>query len=160
MSYTVIEEFIVQRGDSATHYSKVGSKVELSDEEAAELLAAGKIARPGEEPSAEVATAEPVAVRTPYTILDEFIVQRGDSAVHYSDVGKTADLSDEEAAEQIAAGTVAAAKQAAESEPSAEDDMANTQAWLDAEQAHNADVTAWLEAEKAETKQARGRRDT
>ena len=43
MSYTVAEEFIVLRDGSAVHYSDVGSTVELSDAEAAELIEAGKI---------------------------------------------------------------------------------------------------------------------
>ncbi|OMC02172.1 hypothetical protein [Mycolicibacterium fortuitum] len=43
MSYTVADEFIVLREGAAVHYSDVGSTVELSDAEAAELIEAGKI---------------------------------------------------------------------------------------------------------------------
>lgn len=44
MSYTVLEEFVVQRGDAVVHYSQVGQSAELTDDEGAELLAAGKVA--------------------------------------------------------------------------------------------------------------------
>lgn len=47
MSYTVAEEFIVLRDGAAVHYSDVGSTVELSDAEAAELIAEGKVTAPG-----------------------------------------------------------------------------------------------------------------
>lgn len=41
--YTVAEEFIVLRDGAAVHYSDVGSTVDLTDVEAAELIEAGKI---------------------------------------------------------------------------------------------------------------------
>ncbi|MBU8833602.1 hypothetical protein [Mycolicibacterium goodii] len=42
-SYTVVEPFIVMRDGKAVHYVDVGSQVELSDDEAALLLDAGKV---------------------------------------------------------------------------------------------------------------------
>lgn len=41
--YTVAEEFIVLRDGAAVHYSQVGSTVDLTDAEAAELIEASKI---------------------------------------------------------------------------------------------------------------------
>lgn len=46
MSYTVAEEFILLREGAAVHYSDIGSTVDLTDAEAAELIEAGKIAVP------------------------------------------------------------------------------------------------------------------
>lgn len=44
MSYNVSDEFIIERDGAAVHHLDIGSTVELSDEEAAELIAAGKVA--------------------------------------------------------------------------------------------------------------------
>ncbi|UXA19549.1 hypothetical protein [Mycobacterium sp. SMC-4] len=43
MSYTVVEEFVILRDGGVVHHKTVGSEVELTVEEAAALVAAGKV---------------------------------------------------------------------------------------------------------------------
>lgn len=159
MSYTVLEEFIILRDQKAVHYSDVGSKVELSDDEAAELLAAGKVCE-GDPPAVEPPALEPEVIRSPFVVAEEFIILRDGAAVHYSDIGSTALLSDDEAAEPLAAGQVERPA-ADEPEPVAETapDPALAE-WLTAESQYKADVSEWLEAEKQQAKKSQGRRES
>lgn len=99
MPYTVIKDVVVCREEGTVHYP-AGTRIVDDLPETAELLAAGKIVPEGQEPVGAVTPEEP---RCPYTVVEEFIVQRGESAVHICDVGSTVELTDGEAAQAGAA---------------------------------------------------------
>lgn len=101
MPYTVIQDVVIQSEAGSVHYP-AGSTIGDDLPETAELLASGKIVPEGQEPVEAVELEEP---RQQYTVVEEFIVNRGDTAVHISEVGSTVELTDTEAA---AAGSAVA----------------------------------------------------
>ncbi|MGE2733848.1 hypothetical protein [Mycolicibacterium vaccae] len=66
MSYKVVEEFIVSRDGTAVHHTEAGSMVELSAEEAAELVEAGKVVPVGKPAVPDPAVTEWLAAEDQY----------------------------------------------------------------------------------------------